>query len=293
MDKNTDKAYLGLHLAVLIAGGTGLFGRLLTIGELPLVCYRVILAAIILAMIMGIQHRLHKLPAKLLLQIAGCGIILSVHWVFFFGSIKASNVSIGAVCFALTGFFTALIEPLLGKHRLDWKELLLGVLTVAGISLVFGFDPRYRLGIGLGVVSSLLYSFFSIFSKRVQSESGESSSTMLLYELIGGGIILAIATPVYALAFPEVSVTPTTQDAILLVLFASVFTIIPFLLQLHALRHISAFTVNLTYNLEPVYTIFFAMLLFNEASELGWSFWAGIVLIIASVALQARNMSRE
>ena len=282
-------AFVRLHLAVLIAGGTGLFGRLISIGELPLVCLRVILAALMLACIMGLRHRLHRLPRRDLLRIMGCGVILSVHWVFYYGSIKAANVSIGAVCFALVGFFTAIIEPLVAHHRPSAREVGLGLLSLVGISLIFGLDARYRFGIGLGVISSLLYTIFSICSKREQNRSHRSSSTMLLYEMVGGGIVLTMAVPLYAAVFPDVAVLPTHRDWAMLLLFASVFTIAPFLLQLQALRHISAFTVNLTYNLEPVYTILLAMLIFGEAGELNFSFYLGISFIIASVLLQMRT----
>lgn len=286
-------AFVRLHLAVLIAGGTGLFGRLISIGELPLVCLRVVLSALLLALIMGCQKKLHRLPARELMQIMGCGIILSIHWVFYYGSIKAANVSIGAVCFALVGFFTAVIEPLFGRHRPAWSEICLGLLSLAGIALIFGMDPRYRLGIMLGVVSSLLYTIFSIFSKKVQADSGRSSSTMLLYEMIGGGIVLSMAVPVYGMCFPDVNIIPTHSDWAWLMLFASVFTIAPFLLQLQALRHISAFTVNLTYNLEPVYTILLAMLIFGEAYELNYAFYIGISLIVASVVLQMWRSKKD
>ena len=289
MNQQTKDAFVRLHLAVLLAGGTGLFGRLITIGELPLVCLRVIMAAIMLAMVLGAQHKLHRPMRATLVQIMGCGVLLSVHWVFYYGSIKAANVSIGAVCFALVGFFTAIIEPLIGHHRPSWREIALGLLSVTGIGLIFGLDPRYRLGIGLGIVSSLIYVFFSIFSKRVQAESGETSSTMLLYEMVGGGIVLTLTTPLYTMLFPEVGIIPTAHDWAMLLLFASVFTIVPFLLQLQALRHISAFTVNLTYNLEPVYTILLAMLIFGEASELNFAFYLGIALIISSVILQMKR----
>lgn len=298
--KNNNHAYLRLHLAVLIAGGTGLFGRLITVGELPLVCLRVILGAAFLALVMWSQdlvsgnvpthsNRLHRLPRREVLMIMGCGVLLSVHWVFYYGSIKAANVSIGAVCFALVGFFTAVIEPLIDRHRPSWREIGLGLLTVAGIALIFGFDARHRLGIGLGIISSILYTFFSIYSKRTQASTGHSSSTMLLYELLGGAIVLTLAVPLYSTAFPDVAVIPTPRDWVLLIIFASVFTVAPFLLQLQALRHISAFTVNLTYNLEPVYTILAAMVLFNEAAELNFSFYLGIALIVIAVALRGRK----
>lgn len=152
--------------------------------------------------------------------------------------------------------------------------------------LIFGFDVRYRAGIAVGCLSSLLYSFFSVLSKRVQATTGRASSTMLLYELTGGGILLAVATLVYGVAVPQVVVVPPSHDLIALLVFASLFTIGPFLLQLQSLRSISAFTVNLSYNLEPIYTITLAMLLFGEAGELSLAFWGGIALILLSVAVQ-------
>lgn len=300
MTKDKQDAFIRLHLAVLIAGGTGLFGRLITIGELPLVAFRVVLGAAILWAVIVYRKKVNgvgKSEMRLrdfatlrpILQIMACGVLLSVHWVFYYGSIKAANVSIGAVCFALVGFFTAIVEPLVGRHRPSWRELLLGAFSVVGIGLIFGLDPRYRLGIALGIVSSILYTLFSVACKRVQGASGVSSSTMLLYEMIGGGIVLTLATPLYACAFPDVAIIPTSRDVVMLLLFASVFTIAPFLLQLQALRHISAFTVNLTYNLEPVYTILLAMIIFGEAGELNFSFYLGIAFIISSVLLQTKT----
>jgi len=279
-------AYIRLHAAILLAGGTGLFGRLISIGELPLVCFRVILAALILGVMLSGRKSLHRLPWNSLWKIMGCGVLLSAHWVLFYGSIKAANVSIGAVCVSLIGFFTAIVEPILERRRLSGTELLLGMLTVIGIGLIFGMDVRYRLGIIIGVLSSLVFTFFSIFSKKIQAGTGHSSSTMLFYELAGGAPVLVLLIPVYSWIFPEVSIVPSCKDMLYLLLFSSLFTIVPFLLQLQALRTVSAFTVNLSYNLEPVYTILLAMIIFNEAEELDWSFWAGISLIVSSVLLQ-------
>lgn len=279
-------AYVRLHAAILLAGGTGLFGRLISIGELPLVGIRVIVASLLLAALLGARKQLAKLPWAHLWRMMGCGALLSIHWVLYYGSIKAANISIGAVCFALVGFFTAIVEPVLERRAPSWRELLLSLLTVAGIALIFGLDPRYRIGIAIGVLSSIVFTFFSIFSKRVQSETGCTSSTMLLYEMIGGAVVLLLLLPPYALAFPNAGIIPTWKDAGWLLLFSTVFTIAPFLLQLQALRHISAFTVNLSYNLEPVYTILLAMIFFGEAGELNGGFWLGILLIVVSVVLQ-------
>ena len=242
---------------------------------------------------MGMQKKLHRMPLRHLLMIGGCGALLSIHWVFYYGSIKAANVSIGAVCIALVGFFTAIIEPFFTHKRISWKELFLSLIAVSGIVLIFGLDARYRLGIALGFVSSLVYTFFSLCSKKVQAETKHKSSTMLLYEFFGGVVILAPLTPLYGLVFPDVQIMPTSRDFLLLFLFASAFTISPFLLELQALRSISAFTVNLSYNLEPLYTILLAMLIFGEQSELNVSFWAGVFLIVLSVVLQTLRTVRH
>mgnify|MGYP006335554649 FL=1 len=255
--------------------------------------YRVLFSALLLAFVMGVQHRLHRLPLRQVAMMMGCGVLLAVHWVCYYGSIKMANVSIGAVCFALVGFFTAIIEPIIRWHKPTWRELLLSLLTVCGIVLIFGFDVRYRAGIAVGCLSSLLYAFFSVFSKRVQAYTGRASSTMLLYELMGGGIILAVATLVYGLVDPKAVIVPPGHDLIALLIFASVFTIAPFLLQLQALHSISAFTVNLSYNLEPISTIVMAMLLFDEAGELSAAFWGGIALILLSVGVQTSLVVRS
>lgn len=279
-------SYLRLHVSILLAGATGLFGKFISISELPLVFYRVVFSAMFLALVMGLGHRLHRLPGRQLAAILGCGVLLSVHWVCYYGSIKLANVSIGAICFALVGFFTALVEPLVNHHKPSWRELMLSLITVAGVMLIFGFDTRYRVGIAVGSLSSLLYSFYSVLSKKVQAVTGRASSTMLFYELVGGGVVLAMALFIFSQCRPEADVIPSAHDFWALLIFAAVFTIAPFLLQLQALRSISAFTVSLSYNLEPIYTILLAMLIFGESRELSGAFWIGVSLILISVLIQ-------
>lgn len=288
-----DKAYLRLHFGILLAGATGIFGRLISLSELPLVWFRVLVAAISMALVMAASKTLRKVTTAEFLQIGACGIMLAVHWVFFYASIKFANVSIAVVCIALDGFFTALLESLIHRHKPAWHEILLSMLTIAGILLIFGIDPRYRLGIAFGAIASLVYALFSICSKQVQAQTSQRSSTMLLYELISGFVVLTIAMPFYAMMFPEAQMMPTTADWIMLPIFGSVFTVGPFLMQLQALRHISAFTVNLSYNLEPIYSIVLAMIIFDEANELDRSFWVGVLLIILSVVLQTIHSKRR
>lgn len=280
-------AYLRLHTGILLAGATGVFGRLISLAELPLVWYRMIIAAGVLAGVLALGGRIHTPTLREVWRMGCCGTLLAIHWVLFYGSIKAANVSVGVVCFALNGFFTALLEPMASGKRFSLRHLLLGLITLGGIVLIFGLNMQFRTGIVIGMFSSLFYTLFAIASKRVQSATGVDSSAMLLYELLTGWCVLSLAMPFYAMLYPSVSLMPEGSDWLFITLFASVFTIGPFLTQLQALRTLSAFTVNLSYNLEPLYSIALAMLLFNEAQELNLSFWMGVSMIVAAVGYHA------
>lgn len=288
MDRRTQTLIL-LHVAVFLAGWTGIFGRIISLGGLPLVWYRSIIALAALAAVLALTRRLRRVPAAAIARIAACGALLGIHWVAFYASIKASNVSVGVSCIATSCFFTAIFNPLLNRHKLSWKDFLVSFISIAGILLVFSLDVRYRLGIALGLLSAAVYSVFAILNVRVASDTGQDSATMLLYELAGSVLFLAACMPVYVRLNPALPAVPSQTDLWGLLALGSVFTIIPFLLQIHALRHLSAFTVNVAYNLEPVYSIIFAAILFGETREVGPSFWAGLLLIVFSVLLQSRR----
>lgn len=181
-------------------------------------------------------------------------------------------------------FFTAFLEPWINRHRISVKEVLFSLLTLLGIALIFHLDTRYRQGILLGITSSVLAALFTITNKKVAA--GHDASTMLLYEMSGGFVGLSCLLPFYLRYFPVETIFPDVSDLIYLILLASVCTIGLYLLQIQVLKVVSAFTVNLTYNLEPVYSIILAMLFFHEARELNGAFYIGLGLIVLSVLLQ-------
>lgn len=151
------EAFFKLHLSVLLAGATGIFGRLISLNEGLLVWYRMLLAGLLFALLSGVRRQLSPgIGWKEVFKIGGIGILLGLHWVFFYGSIKASNISIGVVCFSLVSFFTAFLEPWINRHRISVKEVLFSLLTLLGIALIFHLDTRYRQGILLGITSSVL-----------------------------------------------------------------------------------------------------------------------------------------
>ena len=275
-----------LHTAVFLAGWTGLFGRLITLSGLPLVWYRIIVSVVVLIVVLALMKRLHRTGWRAITMIAACGAILAIHWVAFYASIQASNVSVGVACIATSCFFTSVLDPLVNRKKLSWAEVLISFIAITGVLLIFSLDVRYRLGIALGLLSAALYSLFSILNINVAKKTGEDSATMLMYELVGGVLFLTLLMPLYKVLVPADSIALNAQDGLWILLLGSIFTVLPFLFQLHALRTLSAFTVNLAYNLEPVYSIAFAALLFGEFREVGFSFWLGIFLISISVLIQ-------
>ena len=292
MNDSKTRTFLILHTAVFLAGWTGILGRMITLGGLPLVWYRMMVSVPVLAGALALLRRLHKVTWPAFWRMAGCGAVLSMHWVAFFASIQASNVSIGVACIATSCFFTSVLDPLINRKRLSWAEVLISFMAIAGVLLIFSLDVRYRLGIGLGLASAALYSLFSILNINTARKTGEDSATMLLHELIGGVLVLTALIPLYLHFYPGADIRPEGNDLLWILLLGSVFTVLPFLFQIHAMRILSAFTVNLAYNLEPVYSIAFAALLFGEHREVGWSFWLGITLIALSVFIQTKRVTK-
>ena len=164
---NMKEAFFKLHLSVLLAGATGIFGRLISLNEGLLVWHRMLLAGLLFALLSAVRRRFPRIGWKEVFKIGGIGILLGLHWVFFYGNIKASNISIGVVCFSLVSFFTAFLEPWINRHRISVKEVLFSLLTLLGIALIFHLDTRYRQGILLGITSSVLAALFTITNKKV------------------------------------------------------------------------------------------------------------------------------
>ncbi len=285
------KAFWQLHIAVLLAGFTAILGKLIGLNEILLVSYRLLLTVIVLALLLTFRGQWQKIGGRELLKITGVGFIICLHWVAFYGSIKYSNVSVALVCFSATGFFTAILEPLITKKKPVWQEIMLGFLAIAGIYIIFDFYPEYVKGILFGIVAALGSAIFPVFNKQLLKKY--SPRTLTFYELAGGFVLLLALTPVYLNFFPAEYYVPTMSDWAWLFVLATACTVVMFELQLHALKKISAFTVNLTYNLEPVYGILLAFVIFNENKMLGGAFYGGLSLIILAIVLQTMRARKS
>lgn len=286
----TTKAFLQLHTAVFLAGFTGVLGRLIDLNEGWLVWYRMLLSTLILLLILLFSKKSIRIEKKYLFQCIAVGGMIALHWVFFYGSIKYANVSIALVCFAATGSFTAILEPMIYKREIDLFEILLGLLVLLGIYLIFHFDVQYKTGILLGVAAAFLSALFPIFNKRIIQKVPAANLT--LYELGGGWLLLSLLLPFYLQLSPAVKAIPSLSDWFWLLMLSMFCTVLAFQLSVSALKKISAFTANLTYNLEPVYGIALAFFIYHENKDLGKGFYWGISLILLSVLIQTLRVWR-
>ena len=285
------KAFIQLHIAVFLAGFTGILGRLITLNEGLLVWWRLLISAATMWVLFLAAKRIKKITKADMLKVTGIGFIAALHWVSFYGAIKYSNVSVALVCFSSVGFFTAVFEPVLMKTAFRPVELLLGLLVITGIFIIFHFDARYKTGIIVGVVSAMLGAIFPVYNRQMMQRM--NAETLMTYELTGGWLALSLVIPFYLHQYPGVHWMPVSSDWWWLLFLSWLCSVWAFQLSANALKKISAFTVNLTYNLEPVYGILLAFAIYHENLELGVSFYMGLLLILLAVVLQTARVYRK
>jgi drug/metabolite transporter (DMT)-like permease len=275
------RAQLQIHFCVLLWGFTAILGKLITLGALPLVWWRMLLVSVALLAMPRVWRGLRAMPARLRWAYAGIGVLVSLHWLTFYAAIKLSNASVGATCIALGPVFLAFIEPWIARRRFDPRELLIGVAVVPGVALVVGGVPHeMRIGLVVGVLSALFVALFGSFNKRLVEHGDPLTVTCI--ELGTGAAFLTALAPLLPHAGPAF-VLPGLHDALLLLALSFGCTLLPFALALVALRHMSAFGTQMVTNLEPVYAIVLAIVLLGEQRELDAGFYAGVVVILAAV----------
>jgi len=282
------KAQWQIHGCVLLWGFTAILGKLISLAALPMVWWRMLIVVAALTLLPRTWRGLRAIPPRLAMAYAGIGILVALHWLTFYGSIKLANASVGATCIALATPMTALLEPWLARRGFSWRELVLGAAALPGVALVVGGVPGgMRLGLAVGAVSALLVALFGSLNKRLVEHADALAVTTL--ELGAGALTLAAIAPLLPLLFPplaaNVFAVPGLHDAALLLALGLACTLLPFTLSLIALRHMSAFAAQLATNLEPVYAIVLAALLLGEQRELTPAFYAGAATILVAVFL--------
>lgn len=275
-----------MHLSILLWGATAVLGRGIDLSEGLLVWYRIIITTISLGIYIVLTGKSFNVSKPNFLKLTGVGVLLMIHWLFFYGAIKYSNISVTLSVFSSTTLFTALIEPVITNKKFNRIELLYSLMAMAGIGIIFYTDTNnYTTGIILALLAAFMGAFFNILNKDVVKEV--SSEVVSFYEIFAGLVSLTLFLPLYINYFKPAKLLPTTSDWILLTILAVACTHITLILSLNALKHLSAFTLNLSINLEPVYGIALAFLIFHENNSLNTEFFVGALLIMLSVVLHS------
>ena len=277
------QAYLDLHIAVFLFGFTAILGRLIEMNEMEIVWYRLLITCSSIIIIPRFIRGISKVPRRVVLQLAGIGIIVTLHWICFYGSIKYSNVTVALSVLSTAAFFTSLIEPLVYRTKIKTYELLLGLMIIPGMYLIFSFGKVYLTGIFLGLGAAVLAALFSVLNRKMVAKYPPMSITFI--ELGSGWIFLSLLIPVYMYYFPQTDFIPSLSDAVYLVLLAVLCTTVAYVLALRSLRVLTAFVSTLSVNLEPIYGIIMAFFIFQENEELNNNFYLGTAIILLSVFL--------
>lgn len=269
-----------LHFMVLIFGFTGIIGALIKTSPWVMIWYRMILAAFFIALYAFYKKKNFKLKSHLIWKLVGVGLVIAAHWVTFYGAIKVSNVSVTLACFATGSFFAALLEPLIYKRKVNFKELVLGILVFVGIGFIFSIETRFVDGIILSVISAFLAALFTVFNGKLAKEA--DSSVISVYEMLGGFLGLSVLFAFNGNLNPQfLSVIP--GDWVLLLILSVFCTAFTFVLGVTIMKELSPYTVVLAVNLEPVYSIILAYFILNEGEQLSYRFYIGALIILLTV----------
>lgn len=288
MLKNVGKHHLLLHFIVFIWGWSPILGKGISIDALPLVWYRIGLTVGMMALYLVYIKANIRVSFKRLMQFALVGIIICIHWLCFYGAIKVSNVSVTMAAFSTGTLFTAIIEPLVYKRRIVAYELLIGMIIIGAICLIFSVEFQYGLGILLGIGAALTAAIFSVFNGVFIQDRKEpvSSPVLSFIELSAAFVALSIFLA-FTSSYDAAFFTLSNRDVILLIIFAGVCTVYPFIASVNLMKHLTPYTINLTVNLEGLYGIVLASLLFHENKYLSTTFYVGFSIILAAIFLNA------
>ncbi|MDG5493064.1 DMT family transporter [Psychroserpens sp. SPM9] len=275
------KNYIHLHVLVFIAGFTAILGELISIGSTALVWYRMCIAGILMFLYIKMIKLKIKVNTKTKLKFFGAGIIIALHWITFFEAINQSNVSITLAMFSTGAFFASFIEPLIYKRKIIWYEIIFGMIVILGVFLITQSEIKYLYGIVLGIASALFSTLFAVINGRFIEV--HRATVISFYEFISGVAFLSLFIMIFQGGFSADFFILSSNDWFYLFILASVCTAYAFIGSVDVMRYLSPYTVILTYNLEPLYGIAMALVLFPETEIMSAQFYYGAFLILATV----------
>jgi drug/metabolite transporter (DMT)-like permease len=289
MQGNKLKNYLHLHFIVFIWGFTAILGALISIDAIPLVWYRMSLAVVFIAIYFFIRKKSFKVDKTGLLKFALSGIIIAIHWVTFFKAIKVSNVSVALVTMSTGAFFASLIEPIFFKRKIKAIEILLGLLVIVGLYIIFNFQSQYALGIIYALISAFLSALFAVLNGLFIKKY--DANIISFYQLLFGALgitLYLLFTQQFSIEFFKIS----TNDWLYLVILSSFCTAYAFIASVQVMKYITPYTVMLTINLEPIYAIILALIVFGEKEQMSTEFYYGAFIVLFVVLLNGLLKNR-
>ncbi|SHJ00171.1 DMT family transporter [Algibacter luteus] len=279
------KNFLHLHFLVFIAGFTAILGELITIKAISLVWYRMVIAFILIFIYIKIAKVNLKIDLKSVLRLSIAGIIIALHWITFFGSIDEANISIALAMFSTGAFFASIIEPIIYKRAIIGYEIVFGILVITGVFIITQSELKYLTGIILGISSAFLSSLFAVLNGSFLKK--HTATVISFYEFISGVTFISLYLLFFGEGFTVEFFNLSHLDFGYLFILASICTAYAFIASVYIMKTISPYTVVLTYNLEPVYGIILALILFPEKEKMTNSFYYGAIIIIGVVFLNA------
>lgn len=282
MQNDNVKSYLHLHLIVFIWGFTAILGELISLDALPLVWFRMLMAVGFIILFMFYKKTDLTIPRKTIMAFLFLGLVIALHWLTFFKAIKVSNVSVTLACLSTGAFFTSFLEPILYKRKVIWYEVFFGLLVVAGLYIIFNFEGDYYLGIILALTSAFLSALFSVINGKYAKMY--DSTVISFYELSGGVLCFSIYL-LFTNSFSKEFFILQPSDWIYLIILSSICTAYAFIASVKVMKFISPYTVMLTINLEPIYGIILALLIFKDKEKMSPEFYLGAVIILLTVVL--------
>ena len=272
-----------MHFIVILLGFTGVLGKLIDCGSTVLVWYRMLIAFVFLLAYIYFTSNF-KISKKNFIQILGIGFVVAAHWLFFFESIKVSNVSVAVVCMGTSSLFSSFLEPLILKRKIQLRELVLSVVVLFAIGLALNADFSYVLGFIYGIIAAFLATLFTILNALYVNKV--SSEKITLIEMLGGFLIISV----YLLFSGEITFSDlnlSTKDIVYLIILGGVCTSFAFVISVEVMKFLSPYNVIMAVNLEPVYSVLLALFIFGESENMNLSFYIGGILIIAAVSFDA------
>lgn len=289
MPNDNLRSYLHLHLIVFIWGFTAILGRLITLDAMPLVWYRMLFAVIFILIFIKYKKIATKIPRKMVLKFLVAGLVIALHWFTFFRAIKVSNVSITLACLSTGAFFTSLIEPIFFGKKIIWYEIFFGLLVVAGLCIIFKVEGHYIEGILLALLSAFLSASFAVINSKFVKDY--EPTVISVYELAGGVLFFSIFL-LFTNSFTADFFQLKLHDLLYLFILSSICTAYAFIASTAVMKYLSPYTVMLTINLEPIYGIILAVIIFKEKEQMSTGFYFGALLIVVTVILNGIIKSR-